>query len=217
MQNEQLAGNEALQEEERNPLDYKDLQAVESVVNEYARTVAARYGIPGSFFTVHLVFRSRGVMTLQAGPVVHIYLLWPDAQHNINTLLRHAFDTIKKHNMRRSCEIVPAALIRQHKMEHKKLIKQAFGNDIGNIIPEMLAKTRVRMEIDYTYTMRDVKTGLTVSRKSSELGYISHHDAEITLRLELSRKVAAQFPQVQEVEEVTSETPELDSVINHNG
>lgn len=140
------------------------LEAVEKVVNEYAFTFAKEYRIKRHQYHIHLVknMMHGGVLGITRGPVAQIYVLWPEMQPHMKSLLRNAFKQIRERELVDCVSIEPYMHIRKRDAEYRRFIKEKIGDE-AEILPDLLPKRRLRykirriLEIEIT----DKETGIT--------------------------------------------------------
>lgn len=210
---DQTAGNDEQSKEQTYKL--ADLSGLENVVKEYAKVVAARHGIRHDHFELHLTSKMGGVMKVTGGHTVKIFLLWPDAQPQINTLLNDAFTLMKKYPVRRTMEIVPVAYVRTMSQEIKKKWKKEKFVDDSDIVLDLIPRHRIRIKQTVTTEVSDVVTGekLTLVHEYPTTRF----DTDATgLWLELSRRVRDHHPEENEDlpdDEPKSDTPILDETL----
>lgn len=185
------------------------LSDIENVVNEYARSISRNYNINPEHFRVQLVSELvRGDMQVIPGGVVQIIMLWPDVQPIMNMKLQSAFRLMTRYPLRRTLEIVPVAYIHREGIERRKWYRQHFG-EIGEIMPDLLPRHRLRVTTTTITTIHDTITGELVS--SSEVAKPTRFDGnDVKAWLELSRIVKERHPSHEDVGE--TDTPELDSL-----
>jgi hypothetical protein len=204
--------NEAEHKETRADVKLETLANVERVVNEYAKIVAAKHGVNKDHFQVHLTRQLGGVLKLVGGPTVDIFLLWPDAQPNINTLLNDAFRLMRKYPVRRTMEIVPIAYARTMSKKIKNMWKKEKFTDESEIVLDLIPRHRLRVKKIETTILEDVVSGekLTIVHEYPT----DRFDWFATgLWLQLSRIVRDRHPEPELPDDEPSPTPILDEVV----
>lgn len=176
-------------EEKKEELKEKlgTLGKVEEIVNQYAKTIASKEGIGEDKFKVHLLTKMNGIVGLKRGPVVQIFLLWPDAQPNINTLLRDSFRAIKKNGLIDGLNIELAAHIRSRNIQNRKWLKEKFGEE-ADLFMDLIPKERLVVSRTETITVMDnvTKEKITITQEHPPEHY---RRPNIDLWLQLSRIV----------------------------
>lgn len=196
----------------RSDVKLETLTNVERVVNEYAKIVATKHGVNKDHFQVHLTRNLGGVLKLVGGPTVDIFLLWPDAQPNINTLLNDAFRLMRKYPVRRPMEIVPVAYARTLSRKIKKMWKKEKFVDESDIVLDLIPRHRLRVTKIETTILEDVVSG-------EKLTTIHEYPTErfdwfaTGLWLQLSRIVRDRHPEPELPDDEPSVTPILDATL----
>jgi hypothetical protein len=186
------------------------LTDIEGVIREHAKPIAASYQVKTRNYRIHLVTKSRGIMVMKRGPVVQIYLLWPDAGPQINTLLKEAFRIIKTRPMIDSWAVEPMAMVLKRKEERREWFRETFGDEneiLADLLPRI--RTRARTETRYTYSLTDRDTGISVSIEYT--GERDSWDVEQEARIKLSRIVRAFEVSQLEKEEPRAEPATADA------
>lgn len=172
----------------------KTLSSVEQVVNDYAMKRAREWktGLKEGDFVVLLARKFGGIMGLKRGRPVQIILLWPDAQTEINRLLKDAFRTINKHRMVDCWAVESSVAIRSRKLESKKWRREKFGDEaeiIGELIPRRDIIVDTSIETRVCRTIRDQHTGVTIEKMESSkvTKHTDGRDIDVSTWLELSR------------------------------
>lgn len=164
------------------------LSAIEDVVNTYAERFAKRYDIPKEKYRVNLTLDLNGIMGLKRGPVVQIFLLWPDAQAEMNSLLDHAFTLVSKKGLIDPVAIEPIIHIRQRREDQKKWIREKIGTE-AEIISDLIPRSRLRVSRTTTVTVRDSITGASYSYTEKEPDENYHRNMSLEPWFKISRMV----------------------------
>lgn len=186
-----------------------DLSKVEEVVRLYASSKCIAYGLQPEMFEIHLVpkLRHDHSWEMQAGNPIVIEMLWPFCQPFINSELESIFRTIVRHRAYRTMEIVPVSF---YKDQHK-LYRSKFG-ELGDIMPDLVSRQRLRQQTTTTYTLRDVKTGESVT--VTHIGREERFEGLPSgLWIALSRKIREKEPEFTD-DPIGSDTPELDHAVH---
>lgn len=184
--------------------------ALEEVLNEGAQKLADNERIPHGKWRITLVAATKGsaVLRLKKGPVAQIILTWPSAQQNLKRLLQDAFRAIRINKMYEAFEIEPVLYARRNKEALRKWYRQEFGEE-SDILLDLIPKWRMEEIVETKYTLRDVKTGISISVTNTKTGHFSQQ--RIDNWVALSREVRKVEPIMIDVED---ETPELDEAQN---
>lgn len=176
----------------------KNLADIESVINEYARKkVAARFKVPENKFRITLTRDTqKGSMLLSRGPIVNIYLLWPEAQTQLKPLIESAFRQIRDFKLVDSLAIEPVAYIRSRNFDKKKWFR-SHENDPSNIVFDLIPKERMRVTRSTTIIVEDSVTGLKVT-KSIEEKNLRYQDHSTELWMNLSRMVRETTEEIED-------------------
>lgn len=188
------------------------LSNVEKVVNEYARVLAVKARINPDHVEVFLSRNLGAIMKVNGGSVVRVFLQWPEAQPNINTLLGDAFSLMKRYPVRRTMEIVPVSYIRTQRDEIKKKWRKEKFTDESEIILDLVPRHRLRVVESHTTTLTDVVSGesITVTRT----GPTDRFDGDaISLWFDLSRVVRDKHPEEDLPDDEPKETPLLEEAV----
>ena len=188
VQNETTAAESQREEPEKATERLGTLSAVEKVVQEYSVRVAKQYGVDPSHYQLHLVRKLDGIMAMRRGPVVQVYLLWPDAQPEINSILGRAFQIIATRPMRDVWAVEPYAHVLKRRAERKEWFKTKFGDE-AEFLAELLPNTRItrHVTVQRTVTLTDKDTGISVSVTDDNSR--TRWDMEQEARIKLSRLV----------------------------
>lgn len=189
------------------------LSNVEKVVNEYAKVLAGKQNVRPEHIEVILSRDLGAIMKLQAGSPVRIYLQWPEAQPNINTLLLDAFSLIRRYPIRRSFELVPVAYVRTERNEIRKAWRKEKFTDESEIVLDLIPRQRLRVRETVTTEIIDTVTGETVSTTRSGKTDRFEGDA-IGLWMQLSRQVRDKYPE-EEIADAEIETVEPKEIANN--
>lgn len=162
---------------------------VDKTINDHAGKIARLYSIPQERFHVHLVkeISNNGSILVQGGPVAQIYVLRADF-NRINTMLRQAFELIKKFpTIIRPVAIVPVAFITNEAQKYERWKKEKFG-DIAELLPELQRAGRVRIKYKITVEALDKDTGIRTTIEDPT-GMRTHWDLAHEARIALARTI----------------------------
>lgn len=182
----------------------RGLESIEAVVCEYTKREAFKKHINPDHISLHLVRNLDGIMKVEGGPTVKIFLKWPDAYGELNTILGDAFSLIKRYPVRRTMEVVPYMYTRTASAEIKKKWKKESFTDESEIIFDLLRRGRLKVTETVTTKLTDTVTGESVSVTSEGKSNRFEGDA-INLWFRLSRIVRDKYSPTQDDNETTED------------
>jgi len=178
-------------------------------------SVARRLNINPEHFQFYLSRNMGGsIRNIIPGPVVKIYLAWPECYEELNTIIESTLITIRDKKLRRPLELISLAIVHSAQDDMRRLLSKnrKHFNDESEIMMDLLPRTRLQIEESTTITLTDVKSGESISivKKSRKTRF----DGEDTsLWIQLSRIVRDKNPILES--HINNETPELDKAIEN--
>ena len=196
---------EQKQEEEKKFL--ASLKQIEDVLNEGAKKLAAAERIPDGRWKIHLVSATSttATMLVKGGATCEIILAWPRAQKEIKRYLQDAFKAIARRKLYESFAIERVFHARKVKDDLRKWMRLEYGEE-SDIILDLIPKWRLEETVKTVYTLKDTKTGMSITVESEKKGHFSQQKIDNWIALS---RIVREVDKIDDgLDEI--ETPELD-------
>lgn len=200
------------------------LEEIEQIVNEGAKGIARKLGVPDDKWKILLVYHTKGdaVLRIHGGQVAEILLTWPVKRTELKGLLEDAFRTIKRHNKILEPFALDTLYAQQRREKVKKWIREKCG-DQADVLFDLIPRYRLVEKVTTTYELKDTVTGKSVTVSESREGHFSQRKLDNWIALSrLVREVEAveilpddELNVTSELDAAISEVKEIDySIIN---
>jgi hypothetical protein len=166
----------------------RDLSVIEGILNESAQKLARLHDIRPHQFRLNLVTEMAKGRDLRVvpGPVVQIYVLWPNLAQVLRPRLMSAFALINTRKLIMPVEIVSYAYALEQKGAHKAWLREKFGDE-AELLTNLVRKDSYRVAVKRvtSVTLTHKETGVSITLTDDQ----SAHVLEQQARVELSRQV----------------------------
>lgn len=185
---------EEIKEESEKHRKYREqVEGVEKIVNQYVRDkLLPGTGLKPYHVYIHLVIDKidkRGIAWVHGGQQAQIYLAWPDAFEEFNTIVGRNLAYIVARKLVTPTEVQTVAYMQQNKKNMREFLRKEFG-DLSEIVADIIPLSRIRIKrhVVRSITMVDTLTGISATVESSDPTE-TEYALEQKARVALSRKV----------------------------